>query len=123
MANLRYTMGFKIGNTAIPDPYGFSGAESELDTLNDRDAAGGLHYSKVATKHPLKMEYRNIPWSTILTIGALLASDKFQFTYPSPFTGTTSTIYAHAKDRNFDAVWTPQNKDWLGNLSFSIEEY
>ena len=123
MANLRYTMGFAIGSTPIPDPKAFSGAESELDTLDDRDAAGGLHYSKVATKHPLKVEYRNIPWSTILAIGALLNSDKFQFTYPSPFTGTAVTMYAHAKDRNFNAVWAPENGDWLGDLTFSIEEY
>lgn len=123
MANLRYTMGFAIGSTQLPDPYSFSGMESELDTLNDRDATGELHYSKVATKHPLKVGYRNIPWSEIMAIGALLNADKFQFTYPSPFTGTTATMYAHAIDRNFEAVWAPETGDWLGNFTFSIEEY
>ena len=123
MANLRYEMGFAIGGTQIPDPVVFSGMESELDTLDDRDATGELHYSKVAKKHPLKMEYRNIPWSAILTIGALLDADKFQFTYPSPFTGTAVTMYAHAKDREFDTVWAPETGDWLGNLKFSIVEY
>lgn len=120
---LSYSMGFKVGNTAIPDPMVFTGAESDLDTMGERDATGYLHRNKVATKHPLKLEYHNIPWATIMTIGGLLKNDKFQFTFPSPFTGTLQTIDAYVGDRDFDAVWAPEGKIWLGNLKFSIIEY
>lgn len=120
---LRYTMGFKVGNTPIPDPMVFTGAESDLDTMGERDATGYLHRNRVATKHPLKIEYHNIPWSLIMTIGGLLNSAKFSFTYPSPFTGAVSTIDAYVGDRDFETVWSPVNGLWLGNLKFSIIEY
>ncbi len=35
---LSYTMGFMVGNMPIPDPSGFSGKESDLDTMGERDA-------------------------------------------------------------------------------------
>ena len=85
---MSYSMGFKVGNTAIPDPSAFSGKESDLDTMGERDATGYLHRNRVATKHPLNLEYKNIPWSTILEIGSLLTNAKFSFTYPDPFSST-----------------------------------
>ena len=123
MVNLRYEMGFAVNGTRIPDPASFSGVESDLDTLDARDMTGELHYSKVAAKHTIKMGYNHIPRSMIMAIGALLSAEKFQFTYPSPFTGTTTTMYAHASDREFDTKWAPANGDWIGSLKFSIIEY
>lgn len=121
---MSYSMGFKIGNTAIPDPCSFSGKESDLDTMGERDATGYLHRNKVATKHPLNLEYKNIPWSTIREIGSLLTDAKFSFTYPCPFSSTgTRTIDAYVGDRDFTSVWNPENGIWIGNLKFSVIEY
>ena len=127
MANcpyLTYSMGFKVGNTAIPDPASFSGKESDLDTMGERDATGYLHRNRVSTKHPLTMEYKNLPWGVIHEICVLLMSDQFSFTFPSPFsTSGTVTISAYAGDRDFSAVWSPDNDEWLGNLNINIIEY
>jgi len=120
---LRYVMGFKVENTAIPDPSVFTGAESDLDTMGERDATGYLHRNKVATKHPLKLEYHNIPWNTIMAIASLLRQCKFQFTYPSPFSGQMETMDAYVGDRDFEAVWSPELKAWIGTLKFSVIEY
>lgn len=121
---LRFTMGFKIGGTDIPDPAVFTGAESDLDALGERDATGYLHRDMVATKHPLKLEYHNIPWQTVKDICTLMYGlDKFTFTFPDPFHSTNTTIDAYVGDREFEAVWSPENGNWIGNLKFSIIEY
>jgi hypothetical protein len=121
---LTFTMGFKVGNTDLPDPSAFSGKESDLDTMGERDATGFLHRNKVATKHPLSMSYNNIPWGAIREICALLTNASFQFTFPNPFSaGGTQTITADVGDRDFEAVWSPEDGDWIGNLKFSGIEY
>lgn len=120
---LHYDMGFAVNETPIPDPMVFTGAESDLDTMGERDATGYLHRDRVATKHPLKIEYKNIPWETMMDIGSLLTNDKFQFKFPSPFTGGIYQIDAYVGDREFEAVFNPTNGLWLGNLKFSVIEY
>lgn len=120
---LRYTMGFCIEKVPIPDPSVFTGAESDLDTMGERDATGYLHRNMVATKHPLKLEYHNIPWDTVMDLGKLLRKDKFNFSYPSPFTGEIKTMDAYVGDREFEAVWAPDNGIWIANLKFSVIEY
>lgn len=120
---LNYGMGFCIDNVPIPDPAVFTGAESDLDTMGERDATGYLHRNKVATKYPLKLEYHNIPWDLIMDICPLLRRDKFQFTFPSPFLGGMQTIDAYVGDRDFECVWKPENAIGIGNLKFSIIEY
>lgn len=121
---LTYTMGFKIGNDDIPDPSSFSGKESDLDTSGERDATGYLHRNRVSTKHPLSIEYKNIPWDVITELCAMMMSDKFSFTFPNPFAaGGTMTIQAYAGDRDFTAVWSPENGIWIGDLKVSIIEY
>ena len=121
---MNYSMGFKINGTAIPNPSSFSGKESDLDTMGERDANGYLHRNRVATKHPLNLEYKNITWDTIQTIGSLLTNDKFTFTFPNPFSSSaTDTIDAYVGDRDFDTVWSPEVGDWIGNLKFSVIEY
>ena len=128
--SIAYTMGFKINNTAIPDPTVFTGAESDLDTMGERNEKGLLIRNRVAMKVHLKMEYHNVPWTIIQVVGQLLADDggtgKFSFTFPSPFRGMSllpQTIQAYAGDRNWEAVWSPEHRMWIGNLSFSVIEY
>ena len=120
---VRYDMGFAIEDTRIPDPSVFTGAESDLDTMGERDATGYLHRNKVATKHPLKLEWHNIRWEMVMEIGKLMNSDKFKFTFPSPFTGDRQTIDAYVGDRDFECVWAPTSAVWLATLKVSVIEY
>lgn len=120
---LTYNLGFKIGDTDLPDPSKFGGKESDLDTMGERDATGYLHRNMVATKHPVSVEFTNIPWGAIRAIGSLI-SEQISFTYPDPFSSTgTRTITAYTGDREFSAVQMPTNGDWIGTLKFSIIEY
>ena len=118
----RYEMGFRVNDVAIPDPAEFTGAVSDLDTMGKRDATGYLHRCRVATKHPLKLKYQNIPWSLIKEICALLASDKFSFSYPDPAVGI-QTIYAYVGDREWAVVQAVPGYEAIGNLNFSVIEY
>ena len=121
---LRFTMGFAIDGTLVPDPSVFTGSESDLDTLGERDATGYLHRDRVTDKHPLKIEYRNIPWALVTDICTLMnGKESFRFTDPDPFRGGRTTMTAYAGDREFEAVWAPEEKYWLGNLKFSVIEY
>lgn len=121
---LKYEMGFAINGTPIPDPMVFTGAESDLDTMGDRDATGYLHRNMVATKHPLKIEYNNVPWALVIQICTMIRGNaQIQFTFPDPFRNGTSTITAYAGDREFECVWAAQTRTWIGNLKFSVIEY
>ena len=120
---VQYTMGFAIDNQPIPDPAVFTGAESDLDTMGERDATGYLHRNKVATKYPMKLEYHNVRWEVIMDICALVRKDKFTFTFPSPFVGGEQTIDAYVGDREFECVWAPLNGVYIGNLKLSLIEY
>ena len=122
---LSYGLGFKIGDTTIPDPSSFSGSESDVDTLGERDANGYLHRNKVATKHPMSLEYSNIPWNAIVQLCQLMTSDKFQFTFPDPFgQNATRQIDAYAGNRQFTAVkMTGTKGEYLGTIKVNIIEY
>lgn len=119
----RYDMGFKVNNVAIPDPTKFTGAVSDLDTMGKRDATGMLHRCRVATKHPLKMEYENIDWNMIMTICSRLSGASFQFTYQDPATGTLRTMTAYTGDRSWEVVSAVPGKVPIGTLKFSVIEY
>lgn len=119
----KYSMGFRVNNTPIPDPAEFSGKESDLDTMGERDATGYLHRNKVATKYPLKLSYHNIPTDLACTICNLLRHDKFTFTWFSPYHNGTHTMDAYVGDRDFEATWWPEGGIYLVNLNFSIIEY
>lgn len=119
-----YSMGFKINNTAIPDPSEFSCNESDLDTMGERDATGYLHRNMVARKYNMKIAWSGIPWSIITTLGGLSRGPKFTFTFPNPFNGgTLTTIDAYAGDRSMTDKWSPANELWLGDISFSVIQY
>lgn len=121
---LSYSMGFMIDNIPIPDPSGFSGKESDLDTMGERDAEGYLHRNRVATKHPMSIEYNNLPWGVITRLCQLMMKEKFSFVFPNPFTATGHmAIDAYAGDRDFSAVWAPAGQEWIGSLKVSIIEY
>lgn len=119
----RYDMGFMVDGQPIPDPAAFSGSDSSLDTSAERDANGMLHRAMVATKHPLKIEWRNIEWNMITSILKKVAGESFQFTYPDPSTGGHSTRTCYAGDRSWDCVWAPSDGIYIGTLSFSVIEY
>lgn len=123
MPPMRYVMGFQVDGKDLPDPAKFSGSESDLDSMGERDATGYLHRNRVATKFPLKIEYHNIPWVMITKICGMLRKDKFQFSFPDPFKNTTTTIEAYVGDREFTAVWASEFATWIGDLKFSIIEY
>lgn len=121
-AGYRYDMGFKINGTRIPDPMKFTGKVSDLDTLGKRDATGLLHRNRVATKHPLKLEYSNIQWSMIQFICSLMTGDKFTFSYTDPAVGA-KTIEAYVGDRDWEVVSAAKGREPIGTLKFSVIEY
>lgn len=128
-----YRMGFRVNGSAIPDPSVFTGAASALDTSGGRDATGTLHRAMVATKHPLKLEYHSITFSTMQSIMSKMRGESFQFTFPDPLDGYI-TIKAYCGDRNWETQMAGEEvdtqgssaewkKDWIGDLSFSVIEY
>ena len=120
---LRYSMGFSINGEPIPDPSEFSGKESDLDTMGERDATGYLHRNMVATKYPVKLSYKNIPWTALMDICAKINGPKFLFTFPSPYTCDMQTVEAYAGDRDFETVSATPSGMWLCNLNFSVIQY
>lgn len=120
---LRYSMGFAVNGEAIPDCAVFTGKESDLDTMGERDATGYLHRKKVATKFPLKLEYHAIPVRVAEEICDKLRHDKFQFRWFSLYHGGFYTMDAYVGDRDFEAVWWPEGGTYLVNLTFSVIEY
>ena len=120
---LNYSMGFSINGQPIPDCSEFSGKESDLDTMGERDSNGYLHRKKVATKWPLKLSYKAIPDYVAADITKLLRSDKFTFTWYNPYFEELQTMEAYVGDRDFEAVWWPEGGTKLVSLSFSVIQY
>lgn len=118
-----YSMGFSVNGEPIPDCSEFSGKESDLDTMGERDATGYLHRNMVATKFPLKLSYKNIPVEVADDICKKIRHDKFKFTWYSLYHGGMYTMDAYVGDRDFEATWWPEGGVWLVNLSFSVIEY
>lgn len=119
----RYSMGFRVNDIPIPDPATFSGAISDLDTSAERDASGTLHRCKVATKTPLKLGYVAIEWDMFKAIASLISDAEFEFTFFSPQTCDFETITAYVGDRDWEAVWCPEDGVYLCDMDFSIIEY
>ena len=118
-----YKMGFAVDGTAIPDPSGFSGADSALDASGERDANGYLHRDMVATKHPLKIEWNALDWGMMMEILPLVKGEQFMFTYPDPCSGEYQTIEAYAGDRAWDVQRILDDGTYVGKLSFSVIEF
>lgn len=97
-----YQLGFKVGNTAIPDPTSWTGQISDLDIYGERDQTGLLHRKRVATKEPMKFSWVNITWGEAHTIVNLTSAESFQFTFRSLKTNALKTITAYrGADVNF----------------------
>lgn len=120
--NIRTEMGFMVNGQLLPDPTSFSGAVSDLDVMGKRDATGYLHRKKVATKHPLKLGYNNIPWSLICYICNLIKDPQFTFTYVDPADGPL-TFEAYVGDREWEVVQAGEGQAHIGNLKFSVIQY
>lgn len=124
--NKTYNMGFAIDGVPIPDPVGFGGSTSDLDTSAERDGTGLLHRQWVAQKVPTSMEYKNISWALCTELLKILNKPKFQFTFPDPNVGTTRTGTFYVGDRKWNCVWCPGTNgtmEWIAELSFSVIEY
>ena len=119
-----YKMGFKINGTAIPDPSGFSGADSSLDASGERDATGELHRDMVATKRHLKLKFNSWDFEMITRLLTLTRGEEFQFTYPDPSSNCEpTTIRAYAGDRDWDVTQSTPFGGYIGNLAFSVIEF
>lgn len=129
----KYSMGFQVNGSRIPDPSVFTGKASALDTAGGRDATGTLHRAMVATKHPLKLEYHGITFAMMEEIMGKMRGESFQFTFPDPLEGSI-TITAYVGDRDWETAMArstvaPETNDkgwksdWLGDLSFSVIEF
>lgn len=117
-----YSMGFAVNGVPIPDPSAFSGAVSDLDASGERDAVGGLHRDRVATKIPIKLKFNNWDWAMIQDLLTRVSAEDFEFTFPNPTTGQLSTDKRYAGDRDFELVMNTHH-GYIGNLSFSAIPY
>lgn len=128
-----YAMGFKVGNTPIPDPSAWTATISDLDTFGERDLTGLLHRKRVATKQHHKLSYKNIPWDEAQTIIDLTSGESFSFRFMSPKTNGFATITAYrgadtstVVNTCFDAAFhtaTGQAPKCFVDLDLSIIEY
>lgn len=123
MRQYSYNLGFAINGTPIPDPHGFSGSTSDLDTSAERGVDGYLHRNWVARKISTELQYKNISWDKLQEISTLMNTPQFSFTFPDPNTGTNRTTTCYAGDRNWTAVWLPTDGEWIADLTVSIIEY
>lgn len=125
MRDYTYEMGFRINGIPIPDPSTYSGAQSDLDTLGERDATGRLRRNKVATKRHVELEWNNIEWSMVKVIGEAMGGkkDRFPFCYPDPLEDL-QTITAYCGDRNWTVTGcrTEFRQEWIGTLKVKIVE-
>ena len=121
---INYKMGFSINGVPIPDPSSFKGAQSDLDTLGERDASGNIRRNKVAMKCHVNLEWNGIFWETMKEMGGLMnKGDRFQFTYPDPIEGA-QTIIAYCGDRNWEAkkCVDANIERWIGDFKVNIIE-
>lgn len=92
MRQYKYTMGFKVGNTNIPDPSEMTYQVGDLDTSGKRDATGLLHRAYVATKINYELSWKSLDWEMLQIIVAAVQNQKFQFTAPDPRTFNTMYV-------------------------------
>lgn len=121
---VKYALGFKIDNTAIPDPSEFKYTAASLDASAERNTQGLLFRDMVAIKHNVSLKWDALSWTTIQSILALVQSDSFELKFPSPETGAIYTGTYYVGDREVDAILLAGNQsDWYGSLSFNLIEY
>lgn len=79
-----YEMGFKIGDTPIPDPAKWQFEIADLDTEAERDMTGELHRKRVATKINHSLEWKGLEWAMVSTILSAVEPSEFRLTTPDP---------------------------------------
>lgn len=122
MRTYKYTMGFKVGSTNIPDPSKLGYQVGDLDTSGSRDATGLLHRAYVATKINYELSWNSLDWEMLQTILAAVNHPKFQFTAIDPRTfNTTYTGYYYVGDRTGDALYYLPDKDDKAQFSLKLK--
>ena len=117
-------LGFKIDNTAIPDPSEFKYTAASVDVSAERNTNGLLVRDMVAIKHNVGLKWDSLDWSTITSILGLVQGESFELKFPSPETGTIYTGTYYVGDREVDAILLAGNQaDWFGSLSFNLIEF
>ena len=122
MRRYNYAMGFKVGNTNIPDPSKLGYQVGDLDTSGSRDATGLLHRAYVATKINYELTWNSLDWQMLQTILAAVNHPKFQFTAIDPRTfNTTYTGNYYVGDRTGDMLYYLENKDDMAQFSLKLK--
>jgi len=118
-----YNLGFKVNNTAIPDPSAYACNEQSLDQSAERSTDGMLHRVYVASKEKCELTWNLLDYETARTILLLVSPPSFSFTFISTRQGNVRTGTFYAGDRKMEAVWLPNGKEHYYKLSFNVIEY
>ena len=122
MRQYKYTMGFKVNSTNIPDPSKFTYQVGDLDTSGRRDATGLLHRAYVATKINYELSWNSLDWEMLQTILAAVNTPKFTFKGIDPRTfNTTYTGQYYVGDRKGDAQYYMPEKDDVAQFSLKLK--
>lgn len=122
MRSYKYDMGFKVGDTNIPDPSKFTYQVGDLDTSGSRDATGLLHRAYVATKINYELSWNSLDWEMLQIILAAVNTPKFTFTGIDPRTfNTTYTGEYYVGDRTGDAHYYHEEKDDIAQFSLKLK--
>ena len=122
MRQYKYDMGFKVGDTNIPDPSKFTYQVGDLDTSGSRDATGLLHRAYVATKINYELSWNSLDWEMLQIILAAVNTPKFTFTGIDPRTfNTTYTGDYYVGDRTGDAHYYLEQKEDIAQFSLKLK--
>ena len=122
MRQYKYDMGFKVGDTNIPDPSKFTYQVGDLDTSGSRDATGLLHRAYVATKINYELSWNSLDWEMLQIILAAVNTPKFTFTGIDPRTfNTTYTGDYYVGDRTGDAHYYLEQKEYIAQFSLKLK--
>lgn len=118
----KFAMGFKVGNTNIPDPSKMTYQVGDLDTSGKRDATGYLHRKMVATKINYELSWNSLEWEMLQTILAAINHESFTFTAPDPrtFLNTYTGTY-YVGDRTGEVNYYLTEKDDVGRFSLKVK--
>jgi len=117
-----YTLGLKVGSTAIPDPASWTYQVGDLDTSGARDATGLLHRAYVATKINYEFEWNGLEWEMLQQIVKAVASPKFTFTAPDPrtFDSTYKGTY-YVGDRTGKCDYYIESRGEIATFSLKLK--
>lgn len=122
MRQYKFDMGFRVGNTDLPDPSKFTYQVGDLDTSGSRDATGLLHRAYVATKINYELSWNSLDWEMLQIILAAVNTPKFTFTGIDPRTfDTTYTGQYYVGDRTGDAHYYLEQKDDIAQFSLKLK--